>query len=150
MALNQFSRQSTIALSLAMPLVMLAGCGGGNVTSTPAASVASTSETTWVKGKFNSAQSYKARCENPRTGSSPITGDAYPDKSGSELLEKFWQRSFTNETYLWYKDVVDQDPNNFSLVEYFDQLKTTEVTDSGADKDQFHWVEPTSGVEERS
>ncbi len=154
MALNQFSRQSTIALSLAMPLVMLTGCGGGsgggNVTSTPPASVAPTSETTWVKGKFNSAQSYKARCESPRTGSSPITGDAYPDKSGSELLEKFWQRSFTNETYLWYKDVVDQDPNNFSLVEYFDQLKTTEITDSGADKDQFHWVEPTSGVEERS
>ena len=154
MTLHQFSRQSVYALSLAVPLMLLNGCGGsggggGNSPVTKNTAVTPT-ETTWVKGDFKPSSTFAARCENPRTGSSPITGDAYPDKAGSELLEKFWQRSFTNETYLWYQDVLDQDPKNFSLVEYFDQLKTTEVTDSGAPKDQFHWVEPTSGVEERS
>jgi C-terminal processing protease CtpA/Prc len=51
---------------------------------------------------------------------------------------------------LWYQEVVDKDPNNFGLEEYFQQLKTTEVTDSGADKDQFHFTQPTSELEERT
>ncbi|WP_343818313.1 S41 family peptidase [Colwellia asteriadis] len=152
MLLNQSSQRNSLVLSLAISLALLSGCGGsgGGESNAVTNTKTTVTETTWVKGNFNSASSFAARCENPRSGASPITGEAYPDKAGSELLEKFWQRSFTNETYLWYQDVIDQDPNNFSLVEYFDQLKTMEVTDSGALKDQFHWMEPTSGVEERS
>jgi C-terminal processing protease CtpA/Prc len=135
------------AVLLSISLFFLTGCGGGggSTTKPPASTV---DNTVWVKDQFKASSIFENQCENPRTGSSPITGDAYPDKAGSELLEKFWQRSFNNETYLWYKDVTDQDPKNFSLEKYFDQLKSMEVTDSGADKDQFHWMQPTSEVEE--
>ena len=133
MFLNQSYRSSTLLLSLAIPLLVLSGCGGSggaldgsvnNPTSGNNTTGTTVSDTTWVQGSFKPSTTFAARCENPRTGSSPITNEVYPDRTGSELLEKFWQRSFTHETYLWYRDVIDQDPNNFSLVEYFDQLKS--------------------------
>lgn len=156
MSLSQHYRKSTLLLSLTIPLFALSGCGGSGSSTDTNDSKPNTgsnivvTDTTWVKDSFKPASTFVARCANPRTGNNPITGKAYPDKAGSELLEKFWQRSFNNETYLWYKDVLDQDPKNFSLVEYFDQLKTNEVTESGAEKDQFHWISPTSEVEERT
>ncbi|WP_241651922.1 S41 family peptidase [Pseudoalteromonas phenolica] len=51
-------------------------------------------------------------------------------------------RSYTNETYLWYDEVEDNDPKSFDSVgDYFAQLKTTAITDSGKAKDQFHFSE---------
>ena len=125
--------------------LILASCGGGSSPDSP-----NVPEVDWVAGEFEPSSTFAGRCENPRTGSSPVTGQAYPDRAGSELLEKFWQRSFNNETYLWYQEVVDRNPNNFGLEEYFQQLKTTEVTDSGADKDQYHFTQPTNEVEEQT
>jgi C-terminal processing protease CtpA/Prc len=125
--------------------LILVSCGGGSSPDSPNAP-----EVAWVAGEFEPSSNFAGRCENPRTGSSPVTGQAYPDRAGSELLEKFWQRSFNNETYLWYQEVVDKNPNNFGLEEYFQQLKTTEVTDSGADKDQYHFTQTTSEVEEQT
>lgn len=140
-----------LLLTMLLPLTLLTACGGSssptNTTSVPTQPTVSTG-TNWVKDQFQSSANFVAQCENPRVGSSPITGEAYPDKQGSELLEKNWQRAFTNETYLWYKEVIDKDPKNFDLINYFAQLKTFEVTDSGKDKDQFHWLQPTSEVEE--
>ena len=158
MSLNRYHRKSALLLSLTIPLLALSGCGGSssgssvvtNVSQPDTGSNTSVTDTTWVKDSFKPVSTYVARCAKPRTGNNPITGEAYPDKAGSELLEKFWQRSFNNDTYLWYKEVLDQDPNNFNLVDYFDQLKTKAVTDSGAEKDQFHWISPTSDVEERT
>jgi C-terminal processing protease CtpA/Prc len=136
-----------LLLSMLLPLTLLSACGGGSVSNT-AKTPSGGTEPTWVQDQFKSSGNFVAQCKDPRVGSSPITGEAYPDKQGSELLEKHWQRAFTHETYLWYKEVIDKDPKNFTLVEYFDQLKTTAVTDSGRDKDQFHWLQPTSEVEE--
>jgi carboxyl-terminal processing protease len=107
-------------------------------------------EPVWVKDQFTASTYFAAQCESPRVGNSPITGKNYQDKQGSELLEKHWQRAFNNETYLWYKDVIDKDPRDFNLIDYFAQLKTTETTDSGRNKDQFHWLQPTSEVEASS
>jgi len=147
------SKKPVLLLAMVLPLAVMSGCGGGSgsgstnkVTDPPVGD----SGPTWVQDQFQPSSNFVAQCESPRTGSSPITNIAYPDRAGSELLEKHWQRAFNNETYLWYKEVIDKDPKNFSLVEYFDQLKTTAITDSGAPKDQFHWMEPTSGVEERT
>jgi len=133
-------------LTMLIPLTLLTACGGsgGGSTSQPT----TISEPSWVKDQFTASANFVAQCENPRVGSSPITGVTYPDRQGSELLEKHWQRAFTNETYLWYQEVIDKDPKDFGLTDYFDQLKTTAVTDSGRDKDQFHWLQPTSEVEE--
>jgi len=135
-----------ILLTMLIPLTLLTACGGsgGGATSQPT----TISEPSWVKDQFTASANFVAQCENPRVGSSPITGVTYPDRQGSELLEKHWQRAFTNETYLWYQEVIDKDPKDFGLTDYFDQLKTTAVTDSGRDKDQFHWLQPTSEVEE--
>jgi len=79
----------------------------------------------------------------PRTGVD-IEGNAFPDEDGSLIDELFWLRSWTNETYLWNDEVPDQDPNDFSdRLSYFDELRTREITDSGEDKDDFHFSEPT-------
>ncbi len=142
---NNYSLFSALVLSL----TLLSACGGsgGQTETTPINSPVS-ADLNWVKDQFSPAGDFAAQCEAPRVGSSPITGESYPDQHGSELLEKHWQRAFTHETYLWYQEVIDKDPKDFNLIDYFAQLKTTAVTDSGRDKDQFHWLQPTSEVEE--
>lgn len=134
-------------LTLFLPLALLSACGGSSSPMEVNADVSNT-EPSWVKDQFQPSSNFVAQCENPRVGNSPITGKTYPDKQGSELIEKHWQRAFNHETYLWYKEVLDKNPKDFSLIDYFDQLKTTAVTDSGKDKDQYHWLQPTSEVEE--
>ncbi|ALO35302.1 hypothetical protein CMT41_11645 [Colwellia sp. MT41] len=149
--LSEKSKKPLLLLTIALPLVMLTACGGGSGGTTKVTEVPVTktvTEPTWQQDQFQPSSNFVAQCKDPRSGSSPITHITYPDRPGSELLEKQWQRAFTNETYLWYKEVIDKDPKNFNLIDYFDQLKTTAVTDSGAPKDKFHWMEPTSGVEE--
>jgi C-terminal processing protease CtpA/Prc len=60
--------------------------------------------------------------------------------------EKAYLRSFVDETYLWYQDV----PSNLVATNYanpqayFDVLKTTARTASGALVDQFHWSQTTA------
>ena len=86
---------------------------------------------------------FEDRCEVVRTGVD-IEGNAFPDMAGSTLEENFWLRSWTNETYLWNDEVVDQDPANFNdRLSYFAVLKTDEITPSGKPKDEFHFTQPT-------
>jgi hypothetical protein len=55
--------------------------------------------------------------------------------------EKMFLRSWTNELYLWYNEVPDTNPNTVpDILDYFDQLKTPQVTPSGNDKDRFHFT----------
>ncbi len=87
---------------------------------------------------------FEHQCERPRTGVD-IEGNRFPDDPGSSLLEKFWLRSWTHETYLWNDEVVDQDPANFDdRLAYFAELRTTELTESGKEKDDFHFSQPTA------
>jgi len=149
MQIKKMSGKHSLFLTLVLPVTLLSSCGGssGQAETTLTPPPIST-EPSWVKDQFQPSGNFVAQCEDPRAGSSPITGQAYPDTQGSELLEKHWQRAFTNETYLWYKEVIDKDPKDFNLIDYFAQLKTTAITDSGRDKDRFHWLQPTSEVEE--
>jgi C-terminal processing protease CtpA/Prc len=79
------------------------------------------------------------QCAVPRPG----------DKQGTLETEKAWLRSWIDETYLWYQDVrglpaATLDPaNSATPLDYFDKLKSTEVTASGKAKDQFHFTYPT-------
>lgn len=161
MKTKQCKNKYSLFLGALLPLILLTACGGSssqpditeNPITPPATSVEPSTPTVdtepnWVKNQFKPSATFINQCENPRVGSSPITGESYPDTQGSELLEKHWQRAFTHETYLWYKEVIDKDPNNYNLSDYFDQLKSMEVTESGKDKDQYHWLQPTSEVEE--
>tara|TARA_R110002050_G_scaffold146467_2_gene271888 strand:- start:526 stop:2226 length:1701 start_codon:yes stop_codon:yes gene_type:complete len=147
MNMNTFTRYPQL-LTILLPFALLTACGGGGSTNSTPTNPTDNTAPSWKQGTFEASDNFAAQCENPRIGNSPITGIAYPDKDGSELIEKHWQRAFTHETYLWYKEVIDKDPKNYSLSDYFDQLKTTAVTDSGKDKDYYHFIRPTSEVEE--
>ncbi|MEM9810335.1 MAG: S41 family peptidase [Pseudomonadota bacterium] len=97
----------------------------------------------WTANVFESAASYKDACAVPRSGRD-LEGKSFPDQPGSTLIEKFWLRSWTEETYLFYTEVTDRDPNLFGdRLAYFSQLRTFAVTPSGEDKDEFHFSEPT-------
>ncbi len=98
----------------------------------------------WQSGFFEPSGVSKDRCEIVRTGVDS-ENNAFPDLQGSLLSEKFWLRSWSNETYLWNDEVTDRDPDSIpSKLDYFAQLRTTAKTSSGRDKDDFHFSEPTS------
>ena len=59
--------------------------------------------------------------------------------------QKSFLRSWTDDLYLWYREVPQVDPAKYpSPVDYFDQLKTPLKTASGKDKDQFHFSMSTA------
>ena len=74
--------------------------------------------------------------------------------TGSLDIEKQWVRAYMNDAYLWYGEVPNitasqaQYSNTSdvygSLDNYFEALKTTAVTASGARKDQFSFILPTA------
>lgn len=85
------------------------------------------------------------RCAIPRTENDPSTNRPWPDTQGTVADEKSWVRSWSDETYLWYKDIGNIDAINFATpITYFNVLKSFEITPSGAPKDQFHFTQATS------
>jgi carboxyl-terminal processing protease len=92
---------------------------------------------------------YAAKCATPRSGTDPATGQAYPDRPGSVNDEKTWLRSWTDELYLWYREVpTNLDPANYATpVDYFNVLRTPLTTASGAPKDKFHFIYDTAAWE---
>ena len=102
--------------------LLLSACGGGsgNTVLTPAG---------WTSGVFLPESDFAAECAMPRKGTDPATGVAYPDVQGSTLDENNWLRSWTNDLYLWFDQVMDQNPALFSTTsDYFQVLKTTATT----------------------
>jgi len=99
----------------------------------------------WTAGMYQPASNFSARCAMPRTGTDPATGKAYPDRAGSVLYENNWLRSWSHDLYLWYGEILDQDPGTFgTAAAYFKVLKTTATTASGAAKDKFHFTYDTA------
>lgn len=123
---------------------LLTGCGGGGSAGDPSVLAGEgTSGPVWTQGVFAASSIYANQCEVVRTGVDS-EGNAYPDEPGSILEEQFFLRSWTNETYLWNTEVVDQDPADFqTTLDYFAVLKTDAVTASGAPKDNFHFSQST-------
>jgi C-terminal processing protease CtpA/Prc len=110
---------------LLLPLVLLSACGGSGVTDKQPTGLIPSSEITYVAGTF--------------TKYAELAGLCVGTNNGSALTEKLWLRSWSDDTYLWYNEINDQDPAPFSVTDYFDALKTTERTASGKAKDQFHF-----------
>jgi carboxyl-terminal processing protease len=104
-------------------LAAMSACGGGsdggNGGSPPAVSA-----TAWKPGVFAPAASFAGQC--------------------TTLSENNWLRSWTNDLYLWYDEVLDRDPGLSTTPVYFDLLKTTATTASGNPKDRFHFTYDTS------
>ena len=109
-------------------ILSLAACGGSD----PAG---------FQPGIFLDANTFLAQCQAPRTGINPATGQAYPDVQGTTTDENNFLRSYSNDTYLWYSEITDQDPSLFDdTLVYFDELVTTATTPSGQPKDKFHFT----------
>lgn len=121
----------------------LFGCGGGGGGDNSGAVTPTSPTNGWTQGVFQLSSTFKNQCANPRTGLN-ASGQPFPDTQGSLLAENNWLRSWTNELYLWYDEVVDRNPANYSnTLTYFDLLKTTQTTATGAPKDKFHFTSPT-------
>lgn len=140
-------------------VLFLSACGGGSggsaaggsgVTPTPPPTVPPpvtppSGPTVWQQGVFPAEQQLKNYCENPRSGTDPFNNNRpYPDLAGNAMFEKMWLRSWSHRTYLWYRELPDLDPQNFSVAEYFAQLKTSAKTDAGTPKDNFHFSQNTA------
>jgi hypothetical protein len=101
-------------------LCALAACGGGGG-SRPVSGNPGGGSGTWTAGVFAPRADFAGQC--------------------TAFNEKMFLRSWTNELYLWYNEVQDQNPDNITdVIDYFDQLKTFQTTPSGNDKDRFHFT----------
>lgn len=145
-------------LCAAVALPVLAACGGGGggssaqspttVAPPPPPPPPPPAENTWVQGQFAAASSFKNECAVPRTDTD-INGNPWPDVSGTLSDELFWLRSWSDETYLWYNEITDRNPNGFTdKLAYFDELRTTAVTANGNAKDRFHFTYDTDEWEQ--
>lgn len=168
----------------------LSACGGGGgnpgtcsgsdavcgrnvstTTTTPTVTTPVVSEA-YVEPTPQIAANVAGQCVAPRAASviNPSTGQPYGDVQGSLTTEKLWVRAFINDTYLWYDEVVAQDPALFvvgasapfvepsdnsrrlitlgnstqAVTTYFNSQRSTALTASGRPKDQFHFTIPTS------
>jgi C-terminal processing protease CtpA/Prc len=132
-------------LLIALALAGLSACGGGGGGGgSSSGGNGGGGSNGWIAGVFQPSSSFAAQCAAPRTGSDPGTGMRYPDVQGSTLAENNWLRSWTNELYLWYREVRDQNPALFATPDYFDSLKTFATTSSGHPKDKFHFTYATA------
>ncbi|MGE0114601.1 MAG: S41 family peptidase [Steroidobacteraceae bacterium] len=145
MELTRFMRMIPPQIVTAgMATCLLASCGGGSDASGAGSGLnAGTPAPAWTPGNYPASTTFAGQCAAPRKGIDPTTGVAYVDKPGSAVWENFWQRSWTHEFYLWYREVVDRDPALYTTAAYFDTQKTTAITASGKPKDQFHFTYPT-------
>src|SRR5579859_2393030 len=135
--------KTSLVLAFIPATALLHACGGGGGGGPASGGFSNSSD--WVQGKFSPASAFAAMCVTPRTGTDPATGKAYLDRQGTALDEKNWLRSWTNDLYLWFGEVPDQDPAGFaSDSAYFDVLKTSATTSSGKPKDRFHFTYPTA------
>jgi carboxyl-terminal processing protease len=127
--------------------LMLTACGGGSSNqpevpppsgSQGGANTGSGSGSGWVAGQYDPIRDLEAICANPRSSG------GYNDLLGTTTDENFWIRSFSNDTYLWYRELEDIDPGTIDTTEeYFDLMRTDALTASGNYKDQFHFTYDT-------
>ncbi|HXS80900.1 MAG TPA: S41 family peptidase [Gammaproteobacteria bacterium] len=90
------------------------------------------------------ASSFAGKCVSPRSGTDPESGLPYNEIAGTATDENNFLRSWSNDLYLWYNEIVDRDPSQYTTPEYFSLLKTTATTTSGAPKDKFHFTYSTA------
>src|SRR5262245_11301724 len=114
--------------AVAVLIVPLCACGGGGDDTIVDRG---TGSTTWTAGTFRPSDQFAGRCATPRSGIDPETGRPYPDVAGSRTHENHWLRSWTNELYLWYREVPDLNPASYSTPDYFERMKTPATTSSG-------------------
>ncbi|TMP30005.1 carboxyl-terminal protease [Pseudoalteromonas rubra] len=166
--MKQFS-SLYLAIGLALSTSALTGCGGGGTESGTGSNTGNVTTPTdtnsnggnsgdgstapsWQAGVFAPASNFINFCANPRSGVDQFNNNQpFPDKAGTVMHEKMWLRSFSHETYLWYDELPDNNPQDFnSVAEYFAQLRTTQRNPDGSLKDQFHYSETYESYQKES
>lgn len=104
----------------------------------------------FVAGEFQPAEQFADLCVDPRSGIDPDTGGPFPDAPGTVVDQNNFLRSWSNDLYLWYDEIVDRNPASFTTEDYFPLLKTFATTASGAPKDQFHFSQNTEQYRQQS
>ena len=118
-SLLEWSRRFVVVACV--PLSILGGCGGGSGGSNGNAAVASTASTASTV---------------PTVPTAP-TADQLANVC-TPAGEKAWELAHLNDVYLFYRDIVQVDPNAYATPEaYFDALLVKS-------KDRFSFVEPQS------
>ena len=108
-------------LTVLLISLTLVGCGGGGgstsnaaASPSPSPSPSQGSSSGWVRGQYEAWRNLAGICSNPQS---------YSDVQGTTTDENFWIRSFSNDTYLWYRDLPDIDPGSINSTEvYFDLM----------------------------
>lgn len=103
-----------------------------------------------ARPSFVASSNVQDSCAAPRSGTSPLTGRAYPDRQGSMADELSFVRSYSDETYLWYREIPNLSSAAYGTgAAYFAPLKSPALTFSGLAKDKsgFHYSLSTTEVE---
>ena len=96
----------------------------------------------WVQNEYQPSKNFANICSNPRQN------NKYQDLAGDYVDENNWIRSWSHETYLWYNELPDINPAAIQdPINYFDQMKTSAITNSGSAKDRFHIAVDTAESE---
>lgn len=147
-----------LLLASAASCAFLVACGGGSSSSSPTTGVAvstpaippvsnSPAVPTFEANQFPPSSSLRSICATVRTDTD-LNGLPRGDQQGELLHELFWLRSFMDETYLFFDQVTDSDPNDFTdIAAYYDQRLTTASTASGRLVDRFSFLQSTEDFE---
>lgn len=137
------------AALLCFPFLLVAcGGGGGGDEGKQAGTADPAAPVVYTPGVYRPSSELQGYCAHPRKGASPYTGKTYTDRQGSVAMENNFLRSWLNDTYLWYADLPDIDPNSHDSPEaFFADMSSWEVDEFGELKDKYHWSMPTEDVE---
>ncbi len=125
-----------IIISIGLTLASCGSGGGDGTNNQPPP------DTGWQPGVFLDESAYALRCATPGNSINVFAGGcpAVADFQGTVLDENNYLRSWSNRTYLWYDEIVDRDPGLYNDPrDYFELLKTTGLSPTGAPKDKFHF-----------
>ena len=117
---------------------LLIACGGGGGSSsraTPSTPVTPPASD-FDQGIFRDSSVYANACAVPR-------GEGSADVQGTAEDENNWLRAWSHDLYLWYGEIVDEDPAAYGTTAYFDLMKTFALTPRGRPKDKFHFTYDT-------
>jgi len=127
-----------VRLTVLLVAGAMAACGGGGgsiggASPPPPPPPPPPAGSDWQEGVFLDASTFFGQCAAPRAGSGDIQGTITDENN--------FLRSYSDDTYLWYREIVDQDPGLFNdPLNYFEELVTDARTPSGALKDKFHFT----------
>jgi C-terminal processing protease CtpA/Prc len=109
-------------ISSFLVLALLAACGGGSSNGGLGTGGGNNNAGEWQEGVFLDWRTFYQQC-------------------GTTLAQNNFLRSYSNDTYLWYDEIIDRDPGLYAdPVDYFGLLRTNELSPSGQPKDKFHFT----------